>query len=170
MVEKALFLWWQAGHYIAWVRPSEITCHLHILVMSGELATGVDLYTLIALIQCSETKPKLDIMQPCYGEPCMSSTTPWTQSALVWATNEVDEGLGWYVHIDDDVLGQVWHNSYYLVFPWCSGWMINALTAEPLQLSSVFYLYLVHLLWDGIMGSNPGDNIADLCITIICCI
>ncbi len=40
--------WGQAGHYKAWVLPSEMTCHLHILVMSGELATGVDQYTLIA--------------------------------------------------------------------------------------------------------------------------
>ncbi len=26
---------------------SEMTCHLHIFVMSGELATGVDLYTIV---------------------------------------------------------------------------------------------------------------------------
>ncbi len=70
-----------------------------MLVMSGELATGVDLYTLIAWVQFSETGTELDIMEPCYEEPCMSSTIPWTQSTPVWATNEVDEGLGWYVHI-----------------------------------------------------------------------
>ncbi len=52
------------------------TCHLHILVMSQELATGVDLYTLIALVQFSEIGTELDIMEPCYEEPCMSSTTP----------------------------------------------------------------------------------------------
>ncbi len=76
------------------VLPSEMTCHLHILVMSGELATGVDLYTLIAWAQFSETGTELDIMEPCYEEPCMSSTTSCTQSAPIWANNEVDEGLG----------------------------------------------------------------------------
>ncbi len=92
-------LWWQAGYYTAWVQPSEMICHLHTLVMSGELATGGDLYTLIAWIQFSETRTELDIMEPCYEEPCMSSTTPSTQSAPVWATNEADKELGWYVHI-----------------------------------------------------------------------
>ncbi len=53
-----------------------MTCHLHILVMSEELATGVDLYTLIAWVQFSEMGTELDIMEPCYEEPCMSSTTP----------------------------------------------------------------------------------------------
>ncbi len=71
-----------------------MTVRLHILVMSGELATGVDLYTLIVWVQYSETGTELDIMEPCYEEPCMSSTTPCTQSAPVWATNEVDKGLG----------------------------------------------------------------------------
>ncbi len=65
-----------------------------MLVMSEELATGVDLYTLIAWVQFSETGTKLDIIEPCYEELCMSSTTPWTQSAPVCATNEVDGGLG----------------------------------------------------------------------------
>ncbi len=51
-------------------------CHLHILVMSGKLATGVNLYTLIAWLQFSETGTELDIMESCYEEPCMSSTTP----------------------------------------------------------------------------------------------
>ncbi len=55
-------------HYTSWVLPSEITCHLHILVMSEELATGVDLYTLIAWIQFSEIGTELDIMEPCYEE------------------------------------------------------------------------------------------------------
>ncbi len=36
LLEKELFLWWQAGHYTAWVLLSEMTCHLYILVMSGE--------------------------------------------------------------------------------------------------------------------------------------
>ncbi len=36
--------------YTAWVLPSEMTCHQHILVMSRELVTGVDLYTLIAWV------------------------------------------------------------------------------------------------------------------------
>ncbi len=70
------FLWSQAGHYTEWVLPSEMTCHLHILVMSGELATGVELYTLVAWVQFSETGTELDIMVPCYEERCMSSTTP----------------------------------------------------------------------------------------------
>ncbi len=57
--------------------PSEMTCHLDILVMSGALATGVDLYTLIAWVQFfSETGTELDIIEPWYEEPCMSSTTP----------------------------------------------------------------------------------------------
>ncbi len=30
----------------AWVLLPQMTCHLHILVMSGELATGGDLYSL----------------------------------------------------------------------------------------------------------------------------
>ncbi len=71
-----------AGHYTTWVLPSEMTCNLHILVMSGELATGVDLYTLIARVQFSETGTALDIMEPCYKEPCMSSPTPRTQSEI----------------------------------------------------------------------------------------
>ncbi len=53
---------------------------LHILVMSGELATGVDLYSLIVWVQFSETGTELDIMEPCYEESyeecCMSSTRP----------------------------------------------------------------------------------------------
>ncbi len=53
-----------------------MTCYLHILVMSGELATGVDLYTLIAWVQFSEIGTELDIMEPYYEEPFMSSTTP----------------------------------------------------------------------------------------------
>ncbi len=56
--------------------PSEMTCHLHILVMTVELATGVDLYILVARVQFSETGTELDIMEPCYEESCMSSTTP----------------------------------------------------------------------------------------------
>ncbi len=52
-----------------------MNCHLHIFVMSGELATGVDLYTLITWIQFSETGTELDIMEPCYEEPCMSGVT-----------------------------------------------------------------------------------------------
>ncbi len=40
-----------------------MTCHLHILVMSEELATDVDLYTLIAGVQFSETGTELDIMK-----------------------------------------------------------------------------------------------------------
>ncbi len=92
-------LWWQAGHYTAWLLPSGMTCHLHILVMSEELATGVDLYTLIVWVQFSEIATALTLMEPCYKEPCMSSTTPWTQSTPVWATNEVVGLLGWYVHI-----------------------------------------------------------------------
>ncbi len=48
-----------------------MTCHLHILVMSGGLATGVDLYTLISCVQFSETGIELDIMEPCYEEPSM---------------------------------------------------------------------------------------------------
>ncbi len=59
-------LWWQAGHYTAWVLPSEMTCQLNILVMSGELETGVNLYTLIAWVQFSETGTELDIMVQCY--------------------------------------------------------------------------------------------------------
>ncbi len=53
-----------------------MNCHLHILMMSWELATGVDLYTLNAWVQFSEAGTKLDIMEPCYEEPCMSSTKP----------------------------------------------------------------------------------------------
>ncbi len=75
-VREGVVLWWQAGHYTAWVLPSEMTCHLHILVMSEKLATGVDLYTLIAWVQFSEIGTQLDAMEPCYEEPCMSSTTP----------------------------------------------------------------------------------------------
>ncbi len=63
-----------------------MTGHLLIFVMSGELARGVDPYTLIAWVQYSETGTELDIMEPCYEEPCISSTTPLTQSALVWVT------------------------------------------------------------------------------------
>ncbi len=48
-----------------------MTCHLHILVMSEELATGVDLYPLIAWVQFSEIGTELNIMEPCYEEPCM---------------------------------------------------------------------------------------------------
>ncbi len=66
----------KVGHYTAWVLPSEMTCHLHILVMSEELATGVDRYILIAWVQFSEIGTELDIMEPCCEEPCMSSTTP----------------------------------------------------------------------------------------------
>ncbi len=47
-----------------------MTYHLHILMMSGELATGVDLYTLIAWAQFSETGTELDIVDPCYEYPC----------------------------------------------------------------------------------------------------
>ncbi len=50
--------------------PSEMPCHLHILVMSEELATGVDRYTLMALAQFPETGTELDtIMEPCYERP-----------------------------------------------------------------------------------------------------
>ncbi len=38
-------------------------------------------------------------MEQCYDEPSKSSTTPWTQFAPVWASNEVDAGHGWYVHM-----------------------------------------------------------------------
>ncbi len=44
--------------------------------MSEELATGVDLYTLIAWVQFSDIGTELDIMESCYEEPCVSSTTP----------------------------------------------------------------------------------------------
>ncbi len=63
-------------HYTAWVLLFEMICHRHILVTSEELATCVDLYTLIAWVQFSEIGTELDIMEPCYEEPCMSSTTP----------------------------------------------------------------------------------------------
>ncbi len=53
-----------------------MTCHLHILLMSDELATGVDLYTVIAWVQFSEIVTELAIMEPCYEEHCVSSTTP----------------------------------------------------------------------------------------------
>ncbi len=62
-----------------------MTCHLHILVISDELATGVDPYT---WVQFSEIGTELDIIELCYEEPCMSSTTPLTQYTPVWATNE----------------------------------------------------------------------------------
>ncbi len=55
---------------------AEMICHLHILMMSEELATFVDLYTLITWVSFSEIGTVLDIMEPCYEEPCMSSTTP----------------------------------------------------------------------------------------------
>ncbi len=55
----------QAWHYTARLLPSEMTCHLHILWMSEEHATGVDLYTLIARVQFSEVGTELDIMKPC---------------------------------------------------------------------------------------------------------
>ncbi len=53
-----------------------MTCHMHILVVSGELATGVDLYTLIAKAHFSETGTELDITELYYEKPWMSSTTP----------------------------------------------------------------------------------------------
>ncbi len=56
--------------------PSEMTCHLNILVTSEELATCVDLHTCIDWIQFSEIGTELDIMERCYEEPCMSNTTP----------------------------------------------------------------------------------------------
>ncbi len=56
-------------HYTASVLPSEMTSHLHILVMSEEFATGVDLYTLIAWEQFSKIGTELDIMELCYDEP-----------------------------------------------------------------------------------------------------
>ncbi len=71
----------------------------YFLEKSEELATSVYLYTLIAWVQFSEIGTYLVIMEPCYGEPCMSSTILWTQSAPVFATNDVDEGLSWYVHM-----------------------------------------------------------------------
>ncbi len=74
--EEAVFYSDGQGIIQTWVLPSEMTCHLHILVMSGELATSVDLYTLIVWVQFSETRTELYIMEPCYEEPCMSSTTP----------------------------------------------------------------------------------------------
>ncbi len=40
------------------------------------LATGVDCYTLIAWAQFSETGAELDIIEPCYEEPCMSNIPP----------------------------------------------------------------------------------------------
>ncbi len=52
--------------------------HLYTLVMLGELATGVDRYTLIVWAHISETGTELDIMEPYYEEPFMSSTTQWT--------------------------------------------------------------------------------------------
>ncbi len=55
---------------------SEMTCHLHMLVMSEELATGVDLYILIDWVQFSEIGTELNIMEPCNEAPCISSTTP----------------------------------------------------------------------------------------------
>ncbi len=63
--------------------------------MSEELATGIDYYTLIAWVQFSETGTELDIMEPCYEEPFMSSTKPWTQSASVWATKENESLTKW---------------------------------------------------------------------------
>ncbi len=50
-----------------------MTCHLHILVMSGELATGVDFYTLIACVQFSETGAERDIMESCYKDLCVTN-------------------------------------------------------------------------------------------------
>ncbi len=52
--EGAVLICWQVGH---------------ILVMSGELPTGVDRYTLIAWAQFSETGTELHIMEPYYEEP-----------------------------------------------------------------------------------------------------
>ncbi len=47
VTEGAIFMVTSRALY-SFGAASEMTCHLHILVMSGELATGVDLYTLIA--------------------------------------------------------------------------------------------------------------------------
>ncbi len=63
-----------------------MTCHLHILVMAGELPQCVDNYTLIAWAHFYETGTGLAIIEPYYEEPCMSNTTPWTQSNFVCAT------------------------------------------------------------------------------------
>ncbi len=52
-----------------------MTCHLHILVISGELTTDVDIYTLIAWVQLSETETELEIMKSYYDERCLSLTT-----------------------------------------------------------------------------------------------
>ena len=70
---------------------SKRTCH--ILVMSEELSTSVNDYTLIAWAHSSQTITELRILEPYYVVPCMSSTAARTQSVPVWATCEDDEGL-----------------------------------------------------------------------------
>ncbi len=72
--EATAFMLTGREHCTTWVLPSENTCHLHILVMSGELPTGVNHYTLIARAYISETGTELSIMEPYYEEPFTSST------------------------------------------------------------------------------------------------
>ncbi len=76
---------WQTGHYTTWVLPSEMTCHLHILVMSVELTTGVDRYILTASAQFSQTGTELNIMEPYYEDMCGSHL------------NDLDIFLDWHL-------------------------------------------------------------------------
>ncbi len=63
--------YFETGNCTIWVLISERTRHLHMLVMSGELWTGVDHYTLIALAGA-----ELGLMEQYYEESSMSRTTP----------------------------------------------------------------------------------------------
>ncbi len=69
-----------------------MTCHLHVLVMSGWH------YTLIAWAHFSETETELDTMESYYEEPFTSSTAPWMNSICsLLATSRANEGLGWHI-------------------------------------------------------------------------
>ncbi len=67
--------------------------HLHILMISGELATGVDHYTLIVTAQISETGTELGFIEP-YFMKSVARQTQSTSVSCVCATSEASGRLG----------------------------------------------------------------------------
>ncbi len=61
--------------HAAFLFQCQMTHHLNMLVISGELPTGTDHYTLLAWPHISETGTGLDFIEPYYEEPCTPNTT-----------------------------------------------------------------------------------------------
>ncbi len=81
---------------------SEMTCYLHMFLVSGGTSNRCWSLHPIAWALLSQTTLELGIVDPYYRvhQAQTLNAGPWSQSSHIWATSNTDERLGWNVDID----------------------------------------------------------------------